>query len=108
MASILTLYTALAVLGCLTGRLVGPRFNLCPYRLGGQLAAAFPVVAGLAMMFPYGPERGTGMALDSVAAGSGAIVGVFLTGHRSRLLACIGAFLGSLLGAGAVAPFLLR
>ena len=93
----LLLFVAAAVAGCLAGRLLGRPLKICPYRLGAQVAAVVPILVGLGMLAL--PEGAT-LALQGTLAGAGAAVGVFLTGHRSRLLACTGALLGSLLGAG--------
>ena len=81
------MWVALAVLGCLLGRWLGPRLQTCPYRLSAQLAAALPILAGLFRSTPLG-----------LPVGVGAVLGVFLSGHGSRLRAMVFCALGSGLG----------
>lgn len=78
----------LAVLGCLLGRLLGPRLKLCPYRLSAQMAAALPIVVGLLMLDSAG-------ALRALLTGAGATLGVFFSGHNGRLRALAFCFLGA-------------
>lgn len=83
-----------AVLGCFLGRVLGPRLKTCPYLLSAQMAAALPIVVGLA--------RSSALGLCGILVGIGALLGVYLSGHNSRLRAltfcALGAGLGALLG----------
>jgi len=87
----------LAVLGCLLGRVLGPRLKLCPYRLSAQVAAALPILVGLMALDSAG-------GLRAIVVGVGATVGVFASGHNSRARALafclLGAGLGGLIGGG--------
>ena len=81
----------LAGLGCLLGRVLGPRVKLCPYRLSAQVAAALPIVVGLLALDSAG-------ALRAILIGVGATVGIFASGHNTRLRALAFCLLGSALG----------
>lgn len=81
----------LALLGCLLGRVLGPRLRTCPYRLSAQLAALLPVLGGLA--------GGSSLwGLRGILVGLGALLGVFGSGHNSRLRALSFCGVGSLIG----------
>ena len=81
----------LAVVGCLLGRVLGPRLKLCPYRLSAQIAAALPILVGVMALDSAG-------ALRAILIGVGATVGVFASGHNTRLGALAFCLLGSGLG----------
>lgn len=98
MATLLMVFPFLAMLGCLVGRIIGPVLKVCPYRLGAILAAAVPAVGGLTTMAFMPEERALQLALTGVLSGMGACTGVFLTGHRSIPLACLGAIAGGAAG----------
>lgn len=70
----------LALVGCWLGRVLAPRLQTCPYRLSAQLAAALPILAGLAGGSSLLGLRGT-------LVGLGALLGVFASGHNSRMRA---------------------
>ncbi|MBN9418206.1 hypothetical protein ABS71_12195 [bacterium SCN 62-11] len=84
----------LAVLGCFLGRVLGPRLKTCPYLLSAQLAAALPIVGGL--------TQSSELGLRGILVGIGALLGVYASGHNSRLRALLfcaaGSTLGGLLG----------
>lgn len=85
----------LAVLGCWLGRVLGPRWRTCPYLLSAQMATCLPILAGLA--------TGSSLSgLQGILVGLGALLGVFGSGHRSRLRALtfcgVGAGAGAFLG----------
>lgn len=85
----------LAVLGCLLGRVLGPRLKTCPYRLSAQTAAALPILVGVCSL-------DSGGALRAIVVGVGAVLGVFASGHNTRMRAMLfcltGAGLGGLVG----------
>ncbi len=99
MATVLMLFPFLTFLGCLVGRLLGPSLKVCPYRLAAILSAAVPTIAGLSSLAFLPEANALQMALTGVLAGMGACTGVFLTGHRSIPLACVGALAGGAAGA---------
>jgi len=87
----------LALSGCLLGRVLAPRLKLCPYSLSAQIAAALPISVGLMALDSAG-------ALRAILIGVGATVGVFASGHNTRLRALayclLGSGLGGLIGGG--------
>ncbi len=80
----------LAALGCALGRHLGKALGRCPYAFSAQLSALFPGLLGLAL--------GQGIGLTCLLAGGAACLGVYLSGHGSRLRAVVGALAGSGLG----------
>lgn len=85
------IFVLLALLGCGLGRWLGRPLRTCPYRLSGQMSASLPILAGLA--------SGSGLSgLRSILVGVGALLGVFASGHNSRLRALGFCALGSTLG----------
>lgn len=85
----------LAILGCLLGRVLGPYLKTCPYRLSAQTAAALPILVGVCAL-------DSGGALRAIGVGVGAVLGVFSSGHNSRMRAMLhtlfGAGIGGLVG----------
>ncbi len=85
----------LALVGCWLGRVLGPRLHTCPYRLSAQLAAALPILASLA-------SGSSLLGMKGLLVGLGALLGVFGSGHKSRLRALVfcgaGAGMGVLVG----------
>jgi len=103
MVSLIGIFTALAVLGCVTGRLLGPPLKQCPYRLSGMLAAVFPALVGLAAIAFLPELKGLQFALNGIVTGMGACTGVFASGRRSLGVAALGALVGGAAGSALAA-----